>query len=58
MQEAQLSNVKPDGNYPELVSHLQYSQFLELFVFGFFFNFFLKDTCDYCGLTFKDLFAF
>lgn len=39
MQEAQLSNVKPDGNYPELVSHLQYSQFLELFGFGFFYFF-------------------
>lgn len=40
MQEAQLSNVKPDGNYPELVSHLQYSQFLECcgLVFFFFFK--------------------
>lgn len=58
MQEAQLSNVKPDGNYPELVSHLQYSQFLELFGFVFVFYFFLKGTCDYCGLTFKVLFVF
>lgn len=33
MQEAQLSNVKPDGNYPELGSHLQYSQFLEIIFF-------------------------
>lgn len=37
MQKAQLSNVKPDGNYPELVSHLQCSHFSEVFFF-FFFN--------------------
>lgn len=30
MQVAQLSNVKADSNYPELVTHLQYPQVLQL----------------------------
>lgn len=51
MQVAQLSNVKPDSNYPDLVTHLQ--TFPRFWSWIFFF----LSSCA-CCLIFKDLFAF